>query len=88
MSTGPLHRLAGALGLLALAPTAVLLAGGLITPADAALRAVVTLAGVLVLARIARWWVSVVLARFEREAEAAKPRRRAEDTPAGATRPA
>jgi hypothetical protein len=85
MSVGPLRRLAGGLGLLALAPTAVLLAVGTITPADAALRAVVTMVGVLVLARLARWWLAGVLSQMEREAEASKPRRRAEDAPATAT---
>lgn len=66
MKTGPLRRAVGAVGLVALAPTAYMLAVDLITPQDAAVRAGATLAAVVVVGRVARWWLSATAAAFER----------------------
>jgi hypothetical protein len=86
MKTGPLRRVFGTLGLVALAPTALMLARGLLTPTDAAVRAAATLAAVVVLSRLAGWWVGSMAGAFERaaaDAEAAAeqpaPRRRRTD---------
>ncbi|HVL99739.1 MAG TPA: hypothetical protein VM324_10660 [Egibacteraceae bacterium] len=73
MKPGPLRRLTGALGLVALAPTAAMLALGALTLADAALRAGVTLVGVTAIGRGAGWWLSSTAARFERRTPAADP---------------
>jgi hypothetical protein len=73
MSVGPLRRLAGTLGLLALAPTAAMLAAGLITPADAAMRAVVTLLGIMLIARIVGWWLALLAGNLERAGDQAAP---------------
>jgi hypothetical protein len=66
VTVGPLRRLAGALGLLALAPTAAMLAANLITPADAAVRAVVTLLGTMLVARVVSWWLALLAGNLER----------------------
>lgn len=86
MSAGPIQRAMGALGLVALAPTAVMLASGAITSADAAVRAVVTVVATLVLARLADLWFRSVAGSLERQAEspgadepADHPRRRRSD---------
>lgn len=68
MNTGPLRRLVGTCGLVALSPTAVMLAQDVISPADAGRRAVATLAAVVVLGRIATWWLSSTASNFERTA--------------------
>lgn len=70
MSPGPLRRLAGALGLAALLPTAAMLALGSITLADAAVRATVTLVGVTAIGRGAGWWLASMAAQIERRAPA------------------
>jgi len=91
MSTGPLRRVIGTVGLVALAPIAVLLLQGGITPVDAAVRAVATLAVTVVVGRVAAWWLGHLAASFEdREAEEEEesppppptppPRRRGSDT--------
>lgn len=86
MKAGPLRQLAGGVGLLALVPTATMLATGRITPTDAALRAGVTLVGVLLVARIAAWWLTFFLSSMEVTAEASSDsggagRRRTDDGP-------
>ncbi len=91
MSTGPLRRLVGTAGLIALVPIAAGLLFGSVTPVDAALRALATLAGVLVIGRLARWWLSSVARSFERDGTGEgtdgtpEPRRRQADPPAPKT---
>jgi hypothetical protein len=90
MSVGPIRRLVGLLGLLALAPTAVMLATGQVSPADAALRAVATLLLTMLIGRVACWWVDQMARGFDATAgagpvapaEAGTPGRRAGDTQA------
>ena len=52
MQIGPLRRLTGFVGLVALVPTAVLLIAGDITAVDAAVRALVTTVGVVLIGRV------------------------------------
>ena len=66
MSPGPLRRLLGALGLVALAPIALRLVDGSLSPADAAVRAVVTLLAVVVIGRIFGTWLRQVATTYER----------------------
>jgi uncharacterized membrane protein YraQ (UPF0718 family) len=68
MSIGPLRRFVGMLGLLALAPTAVMLGLGRITPATAALRAVATLLVAVIIGRVAGWWVAEMARGYEFDA--------------------
>ncbi len=94
MSTGPLRRLAGTLGLMGLVPTAALLATGALEPGEAALRAAVTVALVVALGRATNWWLASTASAFEREAGAdegdpapdGQPRRRGSDEVEGAAR--
>lgn len=65
MTPGPLRRMVGVLGLLALAPIAVLLLTGEITPVVAAQRAVAVLLVVLLLGRVTRSWLGSVARRLE-----------------------
>lgn len=71
MSPGPLRQLMGAAGLVALAPTAALLAQGALNPASAAIRALVTLATVMVVGRLIAWWLGTTARGFERRADGA-----------------
>lgn len=71
MSPGPLRRTFGALGLVALAAPAWMLARGVIEPRDAAIRAAVTLLVVIVLSRLAGWWLTSLAESFEKDAEEA-----------------
>lgn len=71
MSTGPLRRLVGTLGLLALVPTAALLATGAVDPAEAAMRAAVTVLVMVALGRATNWWLSSAASAFERKADEA-----------------
>jgi hypothetical protein len=73
MTPGPLRRLAGGLGLLALAPTAWLLGVGGITLMDAAVRAAVTLAVVVVVGRLTGWVVAELAGSMERSADGDRP---------------
>lgn len=73
MSAGPIQRAMGAVGLIALAPTAVMLATDAITPADAAVRAVATVAGILVISRLVDLWFRSVAGSLERKAEQSQP---------------
>jgi hypothetical protein len=89
---GPVRRAAGILGLLALAPTGVGLLSGTLSPADAAIRAAVTLVVARVVARAASVWLRSAVERPGPEpgaegqgpatreaAPPAPPRRRATD---------
>lgn len=67
MSPGPLRRLLGALGLIALAPIALRLVQGSLAPTDAAVRAVVTLLAVMVVGRLFGGWLGQVAAGYDRE---------------------
>lgn len=73
MSVGPLRRLTGAVGLVALVPTAWLLATNAITLTDAALRAGVTLVVVVAAGRLVGWVVGGLAGSFEREGDEAVP---------------
>ena len=66
MSPGPLRRLMGMLGLMALAPTAIMLALEQIGPLDAALRGTATLVASTVVGRTAGWWVALIARGLER----------------------
>lgn len=66
MSIGPLRRSVGALGLVALIPVAAMLVVGTLHPVEAAQRAVVTLAALLVLGRLASWGVDGMASSLER----------------------
>ena len=67
MSPGPLRRLLGALGLLALAPVALRLVEGSLTATDAALRAVATLVAVVVIGRLVGSWLAQVAHTYDRQ---------------------
>lgn len=69
MSPGPLRRLLGALGLLALAPVAIRLVDGSISPIDAAMRAMATLLVVVVIGRIFGVWLRQVAYSYERQGQ-------------------
>lgn len=66
MSVGPLNRLTGTVGLVALAPTALLSATGSLTAGDTAERAAVTFVAVIVVRRVARWYLSAAVVGLER----------------------
>jgi len=72
VTSGPLRRLVGTAGLVALAPTALLFASGAITPVEAGVRALVTLAVTVVVGRIAALWLDHLASAFERD-EAHEP---------------
>jgi hypothetical protein len=65
MTAGPLRRIVGVLGLVALSPIAFALATGTLGVEDAAVRALAVGAAVLVVGRIARVVVSATARRFE-----------------------
>ena len=67
MSPGPLRRLLGALGLLALAPIAYRLVEGSMTAVDAAVRAVATLVVVVVLGRLVGGWLATVAHAYDQQ---------------------
>ena len=80
MQTGPLRRLVGAVGLIALVPTALLLIGGDITAVDAAVRALVTMLGVVVIGRATGAFLDRQARRLEAvPSEETVPRRRTGD---------
>jgi hypothetical protein len=66
MSTGPLRRAIGLLGLLALVPVLLQLATGVITPEDAAIRGLTIAVTVVVLGRAAQYVLVRLLRRVER----------------------
>ncbi len=69
MSPGPLRRLLGALGLLALAPVAVRLVDGSVSPMDAAMRALATLVVVMVIGRLFGVWLRQVAYSYEQQGQ-------------------
>lgn len=66
MSRGPLRRATAGVGLVALLPTALLLATGALAPADAAIRAVVTVVVLLLLGRLADRGLQRLISMVER----------------------
>lgn len=83
MASGPLRQMMGVLGLLALTPTMALVATRQLAPYDAALRAAVTLAVIVVLGRLVAVGMGYVARMVEERAEpslaAAHDRRAADD---------
>jgi hypothetical protein len=69
VSAGPLRRVIGVLGLLALAPIAVALATGTVAPEDAALRAVAVGVAVVAIGRIARAVLRATVRHVEADVE-------------------
>lgn len=67
MSIGPLRRLTGAAGLLALVPLGVWVFTGTMTLRDAAMRAIAILVVVVVVGRVAGWWLSMLADGFDAE---------------------
>ena len=88
MSVGPLRRFVGMLGLVALAPTALMLAVGRVDPTTAALRALATLLVAVLIGRVAGWWVGFMARGYENGAAEVMPddapplRRRTDREPA------
>ena len=66
MSAGPLRQITAMLGLLALAPIAILVLTSALSPEEAALRAIVVVVAVLVVGNIARAVLTQMLYRVER----------------------
>lgn len=85
MKAGPIRRAAGGLGLLALVPTALMLFAGQITLQVAAVRAGITLACAMLVARAASWAVGLIVsgAGTPATAPADAPGARAAAKPAG-----
>ncbi len=71
MSPGPLRRLLGALGLLALAPVAMRLVDGSISPIDAAMRAIATLVVVVIIGRLFGVWLRQVAYSYDQQGRVA-----------------
>lgn len=65
MSIGPLRRLIGALGLVALVPVLLMVSVGALSPVDAAVRALVMVAVLHVLGRAVSWGMTVLAATVE-----------------------
>lgn len=74
MSPGPLRRLLGAIGLVMLAPIALRLVDGSMSPVDAALRAAATLLAVVVVGRLLGSWLGQVAHTYDRRASSARAR--------------
>ena len=85
MSVGPLNRLTGTVGLVALAPTALLSATGSLTAGDTAVRAGVTFAAVVAVRRVARWYLAATAGALERRSSTGEPTAAAATPPASAT---
>lgn len=75
MSPGPLRRLLGALGLVALAPVAIRLVDGSVSPMDAAMRAMATLIVVVIIGRLFGVWLRQVAYSYERQGQVANDAR-------------
>ncbi|MTV27325.1 hypothetical protein FTX61_18180 [Nitriliruptoraceae bacterium ZYF776] len=73
MSTGPLRRTVGVLGLLAIVPIAIQLGVGAIEPEAAAQRAAVVAIVAVVLGRLASRVVAGTLRRVERDVVTEEP---------------
>ena len=71
MRTGPLRRVAGTIGLLALAPTGWLLASGQLTVVEAAWRGAITLLLVSLVGRVAGWFVEALALSVQPSSEGA-----------------
>jgi hypothetical protein len=69
MTAGPLRRIVAVIGLVALAPVAIMLVTGAITPEEAALRALAVGLVVVVIGNLVRQVVTAMLRRVERRAE-------------------
>jgi uncharacterized membrane protein YfcA len=67
MSAGPLNRVTGALGLLALVPTAIMSAMGHLTAGDTAVRAGVTLALVIAVRKVVGFYLTITASALERQ---------------------
>lgn len=70
MKPGPLRQLTGALGLIGLTPTALLLGQGAVSAGEAALRSLVTLVAVVAVGRLAAWWLTTTATAFESRSQA------------------
>jgi hypothetical protein len=81
MSGNPINRLAALLGLIVLTPVAYLTATGALDPVDAAIRAGITLAAVVVIRTLGRLGLSLLANSMDRQAVAGSPRRRVTDHP-------
>ncbi len=79
MSGNPINRLAALIGLVTLTPIAYGVATGSLDMVDAAVRAGITLAAVIVVRIIGRLGVSVLANSMERQASTSTPQRRATD---------
>ncbi len=66
MNTGPLRRTTGTIGLIALTPVAAMLALGMLSAEEAAVRAVIVAVLVVVLGRLAQGTLRRMLHRVER----------------------
>lgn len=67
MRPAPVRRIVALLGLVSLTPVALRLYSGDLTPVEAAARAVVVLAVVLILTRMSGWGLAKVLTVFEKD---------------------
>lgn len=65
MRVGPLRRIAGTAGLIALVPVGVMLVAGSLTIADAALRGGAIFVAVTIVGRVANWWMATLARGFE-----------------------
>lgn len=74
MKVGPLRRVTGAVGLMALVPVGLMLFAGALTVPDAAQRAGAILLATLAVGRVAGWWLTALAEGFERDNGAADPR--------------
>lgn len=82
LSTGPLRRITGMVGLVALIPIAVMQIIGILTPEQAAIRAIAVVGAVLLVGNIVRVILTSMLSRVERREQAA-----AEEAAKGDTKP-
>ena len=71
LSTGPLRRITGMVGLVALIPIAVMQIIGILTPEQAAIRAIAVVGAVLLVGNIIRVILTSMLTRVERREQAA-----------------
>ena len=68
MKPGPLRRMIAAVGLAAIVPVALMTLSGVLTPAEAGVRAAMVFGVVLLLTRVADLLLSSVAASYERKA--------------------
>lgn len=79
MSIGPLRRLVGILGLVALVPVLLMVGLGEIGLVDAAVRASVTVVTLLLLGRVVGWAMSTLAAQAEATSPPTPGGRRSDD---------